>query len=612
MIVTYPLIVSKTVDPNILPGVCKSIEKYIYTHLIDGVVDAANQNIAKQSAKSSMFIALRNIGNKMQLRLENCGVDRTIEDYLVEDWSEDFNEDYIEEGSQKKGVPLNPVKPPSSKPKEPKSTPSSQPMIKSPKKQSNKELYNQGYQKSKGEYDQKQQQIKNEEPKIGKMDSDSMNTTPTWSTVTDQQGNTKAIGVKVVPFIIDNEESLVSLMTSDRYRSKLSKNVHVQARKVLRYMHGIANATWKRTVGFLFSWTGFVDKDLVKGTVTKNWKNDIILQNTFFKNNMFVLLNKMDLKDDFTSNPGGVKKLFSLGWTSFIVADDVNKTVTFCLQEFRGMCSIVNYAFLYADGRSQSQVYQDISDVRRNSGPLGRMKRSRKTMITDNLAQQKLDKYSQEVMMSESIINESFLPDIAKKIKETPKSLVSDFKSIQSAFKRKDYKKVSQISKKINPGNKNIDANKAIDKAIVANPEFKKNYILAHRVFKNSLPQLDESILKLGAGMLAAIGTLNKKKGYNFKNDLKKVVMDTRSRTKTLEEDSDEFADDLKVAFLFSVIGLFLLGSSITLFLYYLSMAIPIVGGALSVYWPIIVLTTVCLGVIKFWGGVSKGDKDDD
>jgi hypothetical protein len=445
------------------------------------------------------------------------------------------------------------------------------------------------------------------------MDQDSINTSPTWNTVTDQQGHTKAIGVKVVPFIIDNEESLVKLMTIDRYRTKLSKNVHTQARKVLRFMHRVANATWKKTVGFLFSWTGFVDKDLVAGTITKNWKNDIILQNTSFKQNMFVLLNKEDLDDDFVKSASGVKKLFGLGWTSFVIADDINKVVTFCMDQYKGMCSMVNYGFLYADARTQGQVFTDIEDVKRSSGPLFRMKRRRKTMITDSLAQQKLDKYSQDVMISESsIINESLMPDLMKKLKDSPKAIASNLKAIQSSFKRKDYKGASRIAEKLNPGKKKIDVSKVIDKAMITSPDFKKNYVLAHRVFKNSLPKLDPTTLKMGSGMLAGIATLNKKKGYNFKNDLKKVVIDTRSKTKTLEEDNDEFANDLRVAFIFSVVGLFIMGTGITVVLYYLMIMLPVVGGAIWAAWPAIAIVACLLYGLRFMAGAAEGGRGDE
>lgn len=57
MIVIWPLIVSKTVNPNILPGVCKALEKYIYIEQMDDVIEAANQNIKQNASKANMYIA---------------------------------------------------------------------------------------------------------------------------------------------------------------------------------------------------------------------------------------------------------------------------------------------------------------------------------------------------------------------------------------------------------------------------------------------------------------------------------------------------------------------------------------------------------------------------
>jgi len=618
MIVTYPLIVSKTVNPNILPGVCKALEKYVYVNETDGVIEAANQSIKNKKLKDSVFISLKNIDNKMQFRLEQMESDKTIDDYITEDWTlenwysdDEFlseakpknqtqtvkadSTDYDAAGTKVGSRSVTTVGP---KPEEREKRERKTPRI-------------DAYEKSRGEYAAKQKEIVNEPVSIGRMDSDTISTSPTWNTVRDPQGNTAAIGVKVIPFVIDNEQSLVKLLTIDRYRNKLSKNVHVQARKILKFMHRLANATWKRTIGLMFSWTGFVDKDLVKGTISKNWKNDIILQNTAFKNNMFILLNKMDLDDDFVKSASGVKKLFKLGWTSFVIADDINKVVTFCMKDYRGMCSMVNYGFLYADGRATSQVYQDIEDVRKSAGPLFRMKRRKKSMITDSLAQQKLDQYSQDILISESLLNESVVPDLLSKLKKSPKNMASDLKAITSAFKRKDYKKAGMIAKKFNPGNKKTDVNKVIDKALASDKNFKKNYDLAFRVFKNSLPKLDNATLKIGSGLMASLATINKNKNYNFKNDLKKVVMETRAKTKTLEEDNDEFANDLKVAFIFAIAGLFFLGGGITIFLFFLAKAIPIVGGVVWAAWPWVVGTVVMLYLLRFIAAAAEGGRDD-
>lgn len=616
MIVIWPLIVSKTVNPNILPGVCKALEKYIYIEQMDDVIEAANQNIKQNASKANMYIALKSIGGKSKLRLEHMETGKTIEDYLTEDWS--FLDDWeVEESlaeAKKSGmqqvVSTRTDQPASGGKPTQQVTTTVGPKPPGPLKPKKQDVYKDALAqaKAKGDYDKA---TRNEEPKFGRMDADSITTEPTWNTVTDQQGNTKAIGVKVVPFVINNEESLIKLMMSDRYRGQLSKNTHKQARKILRFMQRIANVTWKKTIGFLFSWTGFVKKDLVSGTVSKNWKNDIILQNTYFKDRMFILLNKMDLTEDFTQSASGVKKLFTLGWTSIIIADDVNKVATFCMKTYRGMCSMVNYGFLYADSRSQAQVYSDIEDIRKSSGPLFRMARRRETMITDNLANYKLDQYSQDILISESYLKESLAPELMKKIKDSPKSIANSLKAMSSAFKRNDLKTTAAIAKKLNPSNKLLEINKMIDKTFTSDQDFRKNFELAKIVFKNSLPGLDDDSIKVGAALMGGIASLHKNKKYDMKSDLKKVVMNTRLKTKSLKEDNDEFAHDLKIAFAFSLVTLFLTTGVITVALYYIVLAIPATQLFVVTVWPFVLTTIIIVYFIKMVSGASEGASDD-
>ena len=69
-----------------------------------------------------------------------------------------------------------------------------------------------------------------------------------------------------------------------------------------------------------------------------------------------------------------MKKLQSLGWGSIIVLDDVNKRATFCMKEFNGLCSTLQYSFIYtALGKDYTKVYDDLEDVRRASSPFFKM-----------------------------------------------------------------------------------------------------------------------------------------------------------------------------------------------------------------------------------------------
>jgi len=607
MIVIWPLIVSKTVDQKILPGVCKALEKYVYINELDEVLESANRSIKAKNSKSKIFIALKTISGKMKLVAEQLEEGRTIEDFLLETYGsvEDQSLESLLEltGRGKKGQTQQSTTS-STKRRDPlsgieytsTSSTSSQPK--------DRDSYADAYQAAKAKSDIIK--VTGEAPTFGRMDQTLISQEPTWNSVTDQQGNTTAIGVKCVPFIIDNEQSLIRLMTVDRYRRDLSASTHVQARKILRLIQNIGNRAWKATLGLL-SFTGFVDKDLVKGTITKNWKNDIILQNTSFGKKMFILLNKMDLDDEFVKEAKGVKKLFTLGWTSFIIADDVNKVVTFCMKAYKGMCSMVNYGFLYADSRTQHQVYQDIDDIRRSATPMFRMKRRKKSMITDNLAQYKLDQYSQQLLESDLILNESAFPEVVNFIKNKPKQVAGILKSIASSTKRNDFKGAAKIARRLNPNNKKLDINKSVQKLMTTNPDFKKNFNLTKRIFKNSLPGLDEESLKVGSTLLA-IGSIINKDDKNIKNNIKQVVLKTRNKIKSLDEDNDDFSADLRVAFYFSLATLIVGGATTVGVIFGLSVMIPASIPAITTLYYYTIYSIVVFFIfkvlsLKYYGG---------
>jgi len=612
MIVLWPLITSKTINPNILQGVCKALEKYVFIHRLDAILEQANKNIKKQNRQSKTFINLKKLYGRRVLTLENLDYGN-IEDYINEakrgpipsggsSSKSVYNPNSNQGQGQQKSSPGK--SPKSSRGKSPKSSrgKSPKPEGNAPKSSSGKSPKQQTYQQPQGTPTPpepfKPERIEAKEPKISKMDNNILSNEPTWQQVTDQEGNVTAIGVKVVPFIMDNDQSLIKLMTSDRYLKGMDKVVQMQSRKVLRFMFRLANYTWKKTAGLL-SWTGLVKKSLKKGSLSQEWKTDIILQNTSFGKDMFILLNKLDLKEDFTQQASGVKKLFGLGWTSFLVADDINKTVSFCMSTYKGMCSVLNYSFLYADSRSASQVYKDVEDMKSASGPLFRINRRKKAMITDDLAVQKMNQYTQ---LSESYLNEGLIPDIVKQIKNEPKKLANKIKGISSAVKRQDMKLAYRISKQINPGNKNTNVHKLINQELRSNQKFKKNYDLAYKVFKNSINGLPEDILKVGSAMIASLSLMSKDKNYNIKNDLKKIVMKTRSKI-----DTSQYDKDVKLAFIFSLIFVVFTGPATIWLVYIILSWIGIAATTItSNIIPIIVITSA-IYVLKIFAAKEEG-----
>ena len=77
-----------------------------------------------------------------------------------------------------------------------------------------------------------------------------------------------------------------------------------------------------------------------------------------------------------------------------MIADDVNKKVTFCMKEFGGVCSVVPYGFVYSSlGRDHSKVFEDLEDVKRSASPFFRMTARRRKVFGETIAYNQMTKY---------------------------------------------------------------------------------------------------------------------------------------------------------------------------------------------------------------------------
>lgn len=228
-------------------------------------------------------------------------------------------------------------------------------------------------------------------------------------------------------------------------------------------------------------------------------------------------------------------------------------------------------------------------------------------MITDNLAQYKLDQYSQQLLESDLILNESAFPEVVNFIKNKPKQVAGILKSIASSTKRNDFKGAAKIARRLNPNNKKLDINKSVQKLMTTNPDFKKNFNLTKRIFKNSLPGLDEESLKVGSTLLA-IGSIINKDDKNIKNNIKQVVLKTRNKIKSLDEDNDDFSADLRVAFYFSLATLIVGGATTVGVIFGLSVMIPASIPAITTLYYYTIYSIVVFFIfkvlsLKYYGG---------
>lgn len=210
-----------------------------------------------------------------------------------------------------------------------------------------------------------------------------MSIEPTWVEVKSGLG-TSIIGIKVIPFSVKPSQNMGTMMFSDSLQKsfdlyflgmkrKLQKSVY----SFIRYLKSVLPG------GFGTDLTGDPEKD-------------IIMASTKYKSNTFALLSLADLeKDDLFHSAGGVSKLFYLGWSSILIADDVNKVMTCCMKQFGGLCTQISYSQLYANfGREHQKVYEDMDDLKKTTTPFFRNKVKPAKLFSEQLIAEKMSKYS--------------------------------------------------------------------------------------------------------------------------------------------------------------------------------------------------------------------------
>ena len=602
MIVIYPVVTSKTISTTVLPGICKALEKYILIYKLDDLLKNVNKEIAKnKKAKKGWFGKAKKAGDYGVDQIEKIGAGLQLNSVMytgemLEELESLKEKDYIIEA----GKSGKPGKPKIIDPQQTGGlTTNTQTMVAPPvinvHDQSNKQQ--QGNQTVTQTVQPPEGKMETADVQFG-INERSISVEPTYITVSLKNKGTMVLGIKVVPFIAQNERSLVKLMTSDRYRSKASVNIQWQTRRILRGMWKLANVVWKRTIG-KFEFTGLVSRELGGGTLSGNHKADIILGRTSFKDELFILLNAQELKESFFQDPKGVTKLFKLKWPSFAVADDVNKSVSFCMNEFKGMCSLINYQFLFSSlSREVGEAFENLEDVKRSSGPLFRMRGRNLKMIKDSKALTKLNGYSKETLIGENILTED-LQDFAKQMKNNIVSTRNKLKLLGTAAAKKDMNTIRKIAASFKfPSNYQTIFNSVRSK----NKEFRRSEELANKVLINSLPQLPKNAIGLGAATIAAVAVGSGSDSMDkTKSLLKDVVKKSRSNMKSTSDES--FDREIIYAFTFAIVTVVVAAVAAVEITGVLSTLISGVGGAITGATILIVAVLGALLLATMFGG---------
>jgi len=329
---------------------------------------------------------------------------------------------------------------------------------------------------------------------------------PTWVQVTTPKSGLQILGIKAIPFPVQSPEGLVRSLLADKASIAGDYITKKYSRMMMRIMYRLARKIRIPTL-----------KDKV---LTGDPKTDILWASTLYKNNLIVAFNQMELENvNIFSDPKTVQKLHKLGWSSFIIADDVNKRATFCMKEFGGVCSTVLYAYLFSSlGKDHNKVYEDLEDLRRSSGPFFRMTTNKRKVFGEAVAKNKFNQFSSSM---ESLLEQG----IDKLMKKNPIALTKQLANAKKAIDNND----SEGLKAAVQGIPAVPLPKVEKFCRKFSAKFQNNYELSKRVIGNSL-DFDDKLTKYTSCILA-IGSVTQNPmdpDYATKRNLKMYINHAR------------------------------------------------------------------------------------
>lgn len=491
------MLVSNTVSRNIIPGIAKVLENYLMVYGITSIMDKAMSQLDKKDRPNYSF---------KQKKL----VFKESEDYVVDFFAREVvfeqSKAYQNYGKGNKGSTSST----SSKGKQTR---------KSLQTQKGQTQYQQATGGSASSTAAGGKAFVNVEPgaitvntkakedakdarvDIGAFDMKSVSLEPTWmkTDIISKQGHKTSgiVGVKVVPYPVKSDAKLAHLLMYDRQVSNLQSLAIRFGRKVENAFYRAWKVAWKvMTLGVGTGPAGGMG-------ITGDPKHDILARRTILKANqasdIFVVVNQADLSDDFYASANGILNLFRMGWSSIVIVDDVNRRVSFCMRELKGMCSMMPFTMLYQTYQ-QAKVYEDLEDAKRSASSIFKVQRKKfSKIIGESIAQYRTEEFGMQnlPMFDDGVVTEMTLLD--ENVGSFMKSLTpAKMKSLLPKIMKGDVKGLPKVS-----------SEKILKMGMKLNPEFKKSYVLAKRVLDNSTPDVKGELIDLAALGIASRASLS-------------------------------------------------------------------------------------------------------
>jgi len=242
--------------------------------------------------------------------------------------------------------------------------------------------------KTKASAEEKEKLARSAKAEVRVQDMKSINLEPTYMeiSVTRADGSTGKdfLGVKVVPIRVKSDVKLSHLLLFDSKVNALFAVSLSMGRKIM-----------KKFWGFFDKWT---HRLRIGGlTASGDPRRDIIMGRTGMGDGSrtFIVLSKQeDVDEYFVENIQKINRLYKMGWDNFVIADDISRTAWFCMKEFRGMCSAVPYAMMYQH-LNQGKAYETMEDAKKANSSIFKISKKFSRIIGECKVEALLNKYSQ-------------------------------------------------------------------------------------------------------------------------------------------------------------------------------------------------------------------------
>ena len=199
----------------------------------------------------------------------------------------------------------------------------------------------------------------------------------------DKYGNPQksSLGIKVIAFRVKSDVKLSRLILHDVKLKYFNAKIVALGRNILRRV-------WK----FVDKWSGMVGDLTPSGDV----RRDIIMGRTGHKGEGFVVLSKTeDIDDDFLNDVSKINRLFKLGWGNIVIVDNVNRIAYFCMKKFKGVCTAMSFAMIYQNFGAL-KVYQDLEDAKRQSSSIFKIRKPLSKVLAEWITDYRQEKYFRE------------------------------------------------------------------------------------------------------------------------------------------------------------------------------------------------------------------------